>query len=59
MIVSRRMRKGYKEINIYLYNYIYNIQFTKSSKAVAFADDLILAIRNETIRAAKIFRTLK
>ena len=30
-----------------------NTQFTKSSKAVAFADDLILAIRNETLRAAK------
>ena len=30
-----------------------NIQFTKSSKAVAFADDFILAIRNETIRAAE------
>ena len=29
-----------------------NIQFTKSSKAVAFADDLILAIRNENIWAA-------
>jgi hypothetical protein len=30
-----------------------NIQFTKSTKALAFADDLILAIRNETIRAAE------
>jgi hypothetical protein len=30
-----------------------NIQFTKSSKAVAFADDLIITIRNETIRAAE------
>jgi len=30
-----------------------NIQFTKSSKAIAFADDLILAVRNETIRAAE------
>jgi len=35
------------------YNSLLNIQFTKSSKAVAFADDLILAIRNETIRAAE------
>jgi len=36
-----------------LYNSLLNIQFTKSSKAVAFADDLILAIRNETERAAE------
>ena len=36
-----------------LYNSLLNIQFTKSSKAVAFADCLILAIRNETIRAAE------
>jgi len=36
-----------------LYNSLLNIQFTKSSKAVAFADDLILAVRKETIRAAE------
>jgi hypothetical protein len=30
-----------------------NIQFTKSSKGVAFADDLILPIRNDPIRAAE------
>jgi hypothetical protein len=36
-----------------LYNSLLNIQFMKSFKAVAFADDLILAIRNETIRAAE------
>jgi hypothetical protein len=36
-----------------LYNSLLNIQFTKNSKAVAFADDLILAIRKETIRAAE------
>jgi hypothetical protein len=36
-----------------LYNSLLNIQFTKNSKAVAFADDLILAIRKENIRAAE------
>jgi hypothetical protein len=36
-----------------LCNSLLNIQFTKSSKAVAFADDLILDTRNETIRAAE------
>jgi hypothetical protein len=36
-----------------LYNSLLNIQLTKSSKAVAFADDLILPIRNENIRAAE------
>jgi formyltetrahydrofolate synthetase len=36
-----------------LYNSLLNIQFTKSSIAVAFADDLILPIRNENIRAAE------
>ena len=36
-----------------LYNSLLNIQFTKNSKAVAFADDLILAIRKEAIRAAE------
>ena len=34
-----------------LYNSLLNIHFTKSSKAVAFADELILSIRNETVRA--------
>jgi len=29
------------------------IQLTKSSKVVAFAEDLILAIRNETVRGAE------
>ena len=36
-----------------LYNSLLNIQFTKSTKAVALADNLILAIRKETIRAAE------
>jgi hypothetical protein len=36
-----------------LYSSILNIQFTKISKAVAFADNLILAIRNENINAAE------
>jgi hypothetical protein len=31
----------------------------KSSKAVAFANDLILAIRNETVRAAKIISNIE
>ena len=35
------------------YNSLLNLQFTKSTKAVAFADDLIIAIRSETIRAAE------
>jgi ribonuclease HI len=35
------------------YNSLLNLQFTKRTKAVAFADDLILAIRSETIRAAE------
>ena len=35
------------------YNSLLNLQFTKRSKAVAFADDLILAIRSETIRAVE------
>ena len=37
----------------FLYNSLLHIQFTKSTKAVAFPNDLILAIRNETIRAAE------
>jgi hypothetical protein len=36
-----------------LYNSLLNIHFTKSSKAVAFADDLLLAIRNENIKTAE------
>jgi len=36
-----------------LYNSLLNIKFTKSSKAVAFADDLLLAIRNKIVRAAE------
>jgi hypothetical protein len=36
-----------------LYNSLLNIQFTKSPKALAFAVDLILAVRNEIIRAAE------
>jgi len=36
-----------------LYNSLLHIQFTKSSKAEAFADDLILDLRNEIIRAAE------
>jgi len=36
-----------------LFNSLLNIHFTKISKAVSFADDLILAIRNETVRAAE------
>jgi len=36
-----------------LYNSLLNIKFTKSSKAVAFADDLVLAIRNKILRAAE------
>jgi hypothetical protein len=35
------------------YNSILNLQFMKRTKTVAFADDLILAIRSETIRAAE------
>jgi hypothetical protein len=35
------------------YNSPLNLQFTKRSKAVAFADGLILAIRSETIRAVE------
>jgi hypothetical protein len=42
-----------------LYNSLLNIQFTKRSKAVAFADDLILAIRSETIRATENISNIK
>jgi formyltetrahydrofolate synthetase len=35
------------------YNSLLNLQFTKRSKAVAFANDLILAIRSDTIREAE------
>jgi len=36
-----------------LYNSLLNIQFTKTSKAVTFADDLLLAIRKKTVRTAE------
>jgi hypothetical protein len=36
-----------------LYNSLLNIKFSESTKAVAFADDLILAVRNENIGAAE------
>ena len=36
-----------------LYNSLLNIQFSARTKAVAYADDLILVIRNESIRAAE------
>ena len=42
---------------IYIYIYIYT--HAKNSKAVAFADDLILAVRNETIRAAENISNIK
>jgi hypothetical protein len=60
MPVYREVTKGYPQRSCcgpgywnILYNSLLNIQFTKSSKAVAFADDLILAIRNKTIKAAE------
>ena len=37
----------------YIVNSLLNILFTKNSKAVVFADDLILTIRKETIRATE------
>ena len=58
--IKRKVTKGYPQESCcgprywnILYNSLLNIKFTKSSKAVAFADYLILAIRNETIRAAE------
>jgi len=58
--IQRTVTKGLPQGSCYgpgywniLYNSLLNIQFTKNSKAVAFADDLILAIRKETIRAAE------
>ena len=36
-----------------LYNSLLNIQFAKISKAVAFTDNLILAIKNETVRSVE------
>jgi len=47
---------GYLNIQ---YNSLLNTQFTKRTKAVAFADDLILAIRCETIRAAENISNLE
>ena len=43
----------------YIVNSLLNILFTKNSKALAFADDLILAIRKETIRAAENISNIK
>jgi len=36
-----------------LYNSLLNLDFTTSTKAVAFADDLLLAIKGETVSEAK------
>lgn len=58
--IKRKVTKGYPQESCcgpgywnILYNSLLNIHFTKSSKAVEFVDDLILAIRNESMRAAE------
>jgi hypothetical protein len=38
-----------------LYNSLLNLKFTRRTKAVAFADDLILAVRGKTVSEAKNF----
>jgi hypothetical protein len=41
------------------YNYLLNLKFTRRTKAVAFADDLILAIRGETVSEAENISNLE
>jgi hypothetical protein len=41
------------------YNSLLNLKFTRLTKAVAFADDLILVIRCETVREAENFSNLE
>jgi hypothetical protein len=41
------------------YNSLLNLKFTRRTKAVAFADDLILAIRGETISEVENFSNLE
>jgi hypothetical protein len=35
------------------YNSLLNLQYGKRTKAIAFADDLLIAVRTETVREAK------
>ena len=41
------------------YNSLLNLKFTRRTKAVAFADDLILAIRGETVIEVENFSNLE
>ena len=41
------------------YNYFLNLKFTRRTKALAFADDLILAIRGETVIEVETFSNLE
>jgi len=35
------------------YNYILNLNYTKRTKTIAFADDLIIVIRGKTVKKAE------
>ena len=41
------------------YNSLLNLKFTRRTKAVAFADNLILAIRGETVSEVENFSNLE
>jgi hypothetical protein len=41
------------------YNSLLNLQFTRRTKAVAFVDDIILAIRGETVSEVENFSKLE
>ena len=42
-----------------LYNSIFNLQFTSHTKAIAFADDLIILTKGESIVEAENYTNLK
>ena len=64
--IQREVRKGYPQgsccgpglWNI-VYNTILNLNFTKRTTAVAFADDLLLIIRGESVREAENFANIE
>ena len=50
------LRSGVLEHSV---QFLLNLKFTRRKKAVAFADDLILVIRGETVSEAENFSNLE
>ena len=64
--IERRITKGYRQVSCsgpgfwnILYNSLLTLELTSRSKAIAFADDLIILIRGETVAEAENYRNLE